>query len=115
MSQATSNPPERQARESLEIYAEVENDRDRAECIVVLAGIAVARGSLEQAARLLGAADAIRGEAPMDRYELAAIERYDAELEAALGPERLAQLRLEGAGIGPVDLDREVVTADSEE
>lgn len=108
-------PAERQVRESLEIYAGVENDRDRAECVVVLAGIAVAKGSFETAARLLGAADALRGQAPTDLYELAAIERYDAELEAALGPERLAQLHLEGASLDPADLDREVVAADSEE
>ncbi len=108
-------PAERQVRESLDIYTELENDRDRAECVVVLAGVALARGSSEHAARLLGAADTLRGAAPLDVFELAVLESYEAELTRALGLERFAELRLEGAGMGPADFDREVVTADSEE
>ncbi|MGH3132764.1 MAG: ATP-binding protein, partial [Gaiellaceae bacterium] len=46
-------------RESLASYTDVENDRDRAMCLVVLAGIAAARESFEDAARLFGAAEAL--------------------------------------------------------
>ena len=106
---------ERQVRESLQIYTDVENDRDRAECLVVLAGIAIAKGALEDAARLLGAADALRGSSPLDLYELPVLERYESELEAALGADGVTRLRRQGARMDPSFLGREVVTADSEE
>lgn len=106
---------ERQVRESLQVYSEVENDRDRAECLVVLAGIAIAKGAFDDAARLLGAADALRGGSPLDLYELPVLERYESDLKAALGAEELGRLRREGARTDPSVLGREVVTADSEE
>lgn len=106
---------EQQIGESLHVYTRVENDRDRAECFVVLAGVAAARGSFENAARLLGVADALRGDAALDLYELPVLERFGPELEAALGVDQLARLRLEGSGMNPSVFVREVVTAGSEE
>ena len=106
---------ERQVRESLAIYTRVENDRDRAECLVVLAGIATAKKAFKQAARLLGAADALRGDAPLDLYELPVLERFQPELEAALGDRELARLRAEGARLGSGISVREVVSVGSEE
>jgi predicted ATPase/class 3 adenylate cyclase/Flp pilus assembly protein TadD len=106
---------ERQVRESLAIYTRVENDRDRAECLVVLAGIATAKKAFKQAARLLGGADALRGDAPLDLYELPVLERFQPELEAALGDRELARLRAEGARLGSGISVREVVSVGSEE
>lgn len=106
---------ETQVQESLAVYTRVENDRDRAECFVVLAGIATAKKSFEQAARLLGAADALRGGAPPDLYEVPVLERFQPDLEAALGEERLSSLRAEGARLGAGISIREVVSVGSEE
>jgi predicted ATPase/class 3 adenylate cyclase len=106
---------ETQVRESLAVYTRVENDRDRAECLVVLAGIATARKSFEQAARLLGAADALRGEAPPDLYEVAVLERFQPDLEAALGEDEFTRLRAEGARLGTGTSIREVVSVGSQE
>jgi tetratricopeptide (TPR) repeat protein len=106
---------ETQVRESLAVYTRVENDRDRAECLVVLAGIAVAKKSFDEAARLLGAADALRGDAPPDLYEKPVLERFQPELEAALGEERFARLRAEGARLGTETSIREVVSVGRQE
>ena len=106
---------ETQVRESLAVYTRVENDRDRAECLVVLAGIATAKKSFEQAARLLGAADTLRGGAPPDLYEVPVLERFQPDLEAALGEERFTSLRAEGARLGSGASIREVVPVGSEE
>jgi predicted ATPase/class 3 adenylate cyclase len=106
---------ETQVRESLAVYTRVENDRDRAECLVVLAGIAAAKKSFDQAARLLGAADALRGDAPPDLYEIPVLERFQPELEAALGEERFARLRAEGARLGTGTSIREVVSVGRQE
>ncbi len=78
---------ERRIMGSLAVYTEVESNRDRAECLVVLAGLAVARGSFEDAARLFGAAEALRGDSPVNRFERPVIDRFEPDLEAAL-PER---------------------------
>lgn len=88
---------ERGLRESLEIYTGVGNDRDRAECLVALAQIAITRASFEMAARLLGAADALRGDAPIDPHERTALERCASEIEAAIGADALVRLRAAGA------------------
>ncbi len=106
---------ETQVLESLAVYTRVENDRDRAECLVVLAGIATAKKSFEKAARLLGAADALRGDAPLDVYEAPVLERVLPELEVALGEDRLARLRAEGTRLGAETSVREVVPVGSEE
>jgi predicted ATPase/class 3 adenylate cyclase len=106
---------EHQVLESLDVYTQVENDRDRAECLVVLAGVATAKGSFESAGRLLGAADALRGGAPLDLYELPVLERFQPDLEAALGEDHLARLLQEGSNMDPGAVAREVVIAGSEE
>jgi len=88
-------------RESLSIYTELEDDRSRARCLVLLSGVEAAEGSFEEAARLLGAADALRGDSPPDSFELPVLERILPELEAALGANRSSELRVEGARLGP--------------
>jgi predicted ATPase/class 3 adenylate cyclase/Tfp pilus assembly protein PilF len=100
---------ETRIRESLALYTELGSDRDRADCTVVLGGIATATGAFDEAARFLGAADALRGAAPLDPFELKVLERFEAELEDALG-ERFGLLRSEGARAGVGALVSPVVT-----
>jgi hypothetical protein len=88
---------EARARECFATYARLENDRDRAECLVVLGGAAVAQGAFPKAARFFGAAEALRKGSPVSPYELPVIERFLPELVAALGSERVDALRAEGA------------------
>jgi len=106
---------EERIRESLAVYTELENDRDRSMCLVVLAGVAAAKSSFEEGAQLLGAAEALRGDAPPDLFELPVLERLEPELEGALGEDRLARLRAEGARLGPDVVVREVVFSGIEE
>jgi predicted ATPase/class 3 adenylate cyclase len=94
---------EEEIRESLAFYTAVENERDRAMCLVVLAGIAAEHGEIEQAARLLGAAERLRGGAPPVFFELPVLERFEPQLTEALGGERLTALMAEG---GRLDDDR---------
>ena len=91
---------ETRIRKCLATYTELENERSRAECLVVLAGIATARGAYEDAARLLGAASRLRSDAPLNRFELPVLERCGPELSAALGAQRLSALQEEGARNG---------------
>ena len=98
------------ARECLAVYTRLENDRDRAECLVVLGGVAVAHGDLEEAARLFGAAETLRHGAPVSAYELPVLERFEPELLAALGTDRLAELKAEGARFDDAARRREVVS-----
>jgi ATP/maltotriose-dependent transcriptional regulator MalT len=100
---------------SLEVYTEVESDRDRAECLVVLGCIAVARGSYEEAARLLGAAEALRGESPVNRFERPVLDRFEPELVAELGDETVAVLKSQGRRHGVTMSRRDVVMAGGEE
>ena len=88
------------ARESLSVYSDLEDDRSRARCLVVLAATAVAEGSYETAARIIGAAEAARGDESPDEYEMPIIERYLPELEAHLGSAALLDLTMEGRGLG---------------
>jgi predicted ATPase/class 3 adenylate cyclase len=106
---------EERIRESLAVYTELENDRDRSMCLVVLAGIAAAKSSFEEGAQLLGAAEALRGDAPPDLFELPVLERLEPELEGALGEDRLTRLRAEGARLGPDVVVHEVVFSGIEE
>jgi len=85
---------------SLAVYGDVDSRRDQAECLVVLGGIAASRGSLEEAARLFGAAEALRADSPVNRFERPVLERFEPDLEATLGAERVAALRAEGARRG---------------
>jgi predicted ATPase/class 3 adenylate cyclase len=105
---------DRAIRESLEVYTELENDSSRAGCLVILAAVAAARGAHEESARLVGAANAVRGGARLDRHERSVLDRLVPELEGALG-ERVAGLEAEGARIGVDELVREVVSPGIEE
>jgi predicted ATPase/class 3 adenylate cyclase len=91
---------ERRIHRCLTVYAELENDRSRAECLVVLGGVAAARESYEEAARLFGAAAGLRGDAPVNRFERPVLDRYAPEVGERLGEERAAELRAEGARLG---------------
>jgi predicted ATPase/DNA-binding SARP family transcriptional activator len=89
-------------RESLAIYSELENDRACAGCLVVLAAVAAAQGRFEESARLVGSADALRGEdARLDPHEREVLLRLIPELADALGSESLDELRAEGSRDGP--------------
>ena len=100
---------ERRILRCLAVYTELQNDRSRAECLVVLGGVEVARGAFEEAARLFGAADRVRGDSPLNRFEIPVLERFVPELETQLG-DRLAELKSEGAGLGPEGLISAVVS-----
>jgi predicted ATPase/class 3 adenylate cyclase len=95
----------------LAVYTELENDRSRAECLVVLGGTAAARGSFEEAARLFGAAEGLRGDAPLNRFERPVLDRYASVLEDHLGEERVAELRAEGGRLGADALASGVVSS----
>jgi predicted ATPase/class 3 adenylate cyclase len=103
------------ARESLALYTDLGDSRSRARCLVVLAYVAAAEDSPEDAARALGAAEGLRGDDPLDDFERPLVERCAPALETALGEHRLAQLRAEGARLGPDGVRRTVVTAASAE
>lgn len=102
---------EERARECLDVYTKFENHRDRAECLVVLGGTAVAHGAFQDAARLFGAAEAVRGGSPVSLYELPVLERFEPELVAALGGDRLAELKAEGARLEGSARSLETVSA----
>ncbi len=91
---------EQRIRGCLAVYGELENRRSSAECLVILAGIAAARRAYEDAGRLLGAASKLRGDAPLNRFEIPVLERYLLELTNALGEQRLSALQAEGARLG---------------
>ena len=103
------------ARESLDLYTELEDDRSRARCVVVLAGAASAAGHHEDAARLVGAAQALRGDELPDAFESAVLDLYASDLEATLGGSHLAELAAEGAALGRGPSFAEVVAAGTEE
>lgn len=102
---------ERRILGCLAVYTELENARSRAECLVVLGGVAVAKGAFEEAARLFGAADRLRGDSPLNRFEVPVLDRYGSELEVALDEDRLAELRAEGARLGAEALVSPVVSS----
>ena len=103
------------ARESFDHYTELEDDRSCARCLVVLAGAAVASGQSNDAARLIGAAEALRRGQELDSFETSVLDRYAPELEAALGAELRAELEAEGATLGRASLVAEVVSTGTEE
>ena len=86
-------------RESLAVYTDLGSNLERAACLTALGGVAASRESYEEAARLLGAAEALRGDAPLEAPERAVVEEFHPRLEAALGVGRLNALKAEGAGI----------------
>jgi predicted ATPase/class 3 adenylate cyclase len=87
------------ARESRDVYTELGDDRSRARCLVVLAATAVAQGSYATAARILGAADAARGDEAPDEYEAPVLERFLPELEAHLGADDVKAFAAEGRAL----------------
>ena len=90
-------------RESLAIHTRLGADRHRSACLLGLAGVAALEGSPEAAARLFGQADALRGDSALEAPERVVVERFQPELEAALGREGFARIRAEGARLGPDD------------
>ena len=103
------------ARDSFDRYTELEDDRSCARCLVVLAGAAAESGEREEAARLLGAAEALRRDAELDSFEASVLDRYRANLETALGASRFAELSSEGAALERASLHAELVSSGSEE
>lgn len=77
------------AREAFSLYSELEDDRSRARCILVLAAAATARGWYEAAAQLLGAAETLRGAELPDEFEAPLLESSLPQLEAQAGHELL--------------------------
>ncbi len=102
------------AHESLALYTDLEDERSRARCLVLLAGAAVEEGSLETAARLLGAADAARGPDALDEFELPVLERYVPALETSLGADSMTALVNEGRALGTGTVDVEIVSYEAE-
>jgi predicted ATPase/class 3 adenylate cyclase len=102
-------------REAFAMYTELENNRERAASLVVLGGIASARGAYEPAAQLLGAAEELRGDDAVGRTEAMVLERFEPELEAALGARALAEHRARGAGLTDDGLIGKVVLAGTRE
>jgi predicted ATPase/class 3 adenylate cyclase len=98
------------ARESLALYTDLGDARSRARCHVVLACAAATDGSPEEAARSLGAANALRGDDPPDDFERPLLDRWVPELVAALGEQRVVELGLEGGRVGTGAAPLDVVT-----
>ena len=86
----------KRSREALALYSDLEDDRSRARCLVVLAGGAAAEGSFEAAGKLLGAAELARGDHPIDELERSIVERVSTEVAASLGERELARLIADG-------------------
>ncbi len=103
------------ANEALAVYTSLEDDRSRARCLVVLAGATAGEGSLEDAARLLGAAEALRGKLPLDGFELPILERWQRVLDVDLGVQRLSALKADGARTQGRAGAREIVSSLVEE
>lgn len=102
--------------ESLAIYAVLADDRSTAECVCALGGYAAATGHAEQAARLWGAADRLRGDSPLEYAEPAIEARFCGDLREKLGEKLLAELRAEGRQLGydgVIAASREVVASRS--
>jgi predicted ATPase len=103
------------ARESFELYTELEDDRSCARCLIIIAAAAVADGAYGDAARLLGAADALRKSEPLDSFERLVLDPFGPEIETRFGKRELVELKAEGAHLGRRALSREVVSAGTEE
>jgi tetratricopeptide (TPR) repeat protein len=110
----TANARER-ALESFNLYSELEDDRSCARCLVIVAGATAAAGSSEDAARLLGAAEALRRDQQLDSFEIPVLDRYTSDLDARFTDRDLAELKAEGGRLGRGVLLREVVSASTEE
>jgi tetratricopeptide (TPR) repeat protein len=100
-------------RESLGILRKV-STRDAAESITGLAGVAVRERREQDAARLLGLADAIMSEheVQVEPFVRGLIAQSDAATRAALGDEEFQRLYAEGAAMDPEDAIDQLVAAD---
>lgn len=95
------------AQEALDLYTALDDDRSRARCLVPLAASLAEDGRLEDAARMLGAAAALRdGEA--DEFEEPILGYLEPRLSDSLGAERFHQLAVEGA----VDVEDALLVTD---
>jgi hypothetical protein len=103
------------ARESYSLYASLGDDRSCARSLVVLAGAAAADDALEEAARLAGAAESLRGDQEPDEFEAPVLESHLARLELDLGAERAARLMRAGRELRGEVLLAEVVSLGIEE
>ncbi len=103
------------ALESFDLYTELEDDRSCARCLLIVAAGATAAGAYEEAARLLGAARALRMAEPLDSFETLVLDRFRSDLDAHLDEHDLAELEADGAHLGRGALSREVVAAGTEE
>jgi predicted ATPase/class 3 adenylate cyclase len=104
--------------ESLAIYAVLADDRSTAECVCALGGYAAATGHAEQAARLWGAADRLRGDRPLEYAEPVIEARFRPDLLEKLGDDLFVELRAEGHKLGyegVIEASREVVASQSSE
>ncbi len=103
-------------RESLALYTAFDNDSACAGCLVLLAEVSAARGSHEEAARLVGAAEGMRGDTLVSHFAETALERLLPHLETTLGTGRVAGLIAEGRRLGRVGvLAPEVVSTGTRE
>jgi predicted ATPase/class 3 adenylate cyclase len=73
------------ATEAHTLYSDLEDDRSRARCLVVLAGAAAESGALDDATQLLRDADDARGDAPPDEFELPILDRCRALVTTRAG------------------------------
>jgi predicted ATPase/class 3 adenylate cyclase len=91
--------------EALKLYHELGDERDCAECLHVLGGVAAAQGLALDAARLWGAAEALRERraAAFTPEEKVVDQRFSSAVAAELGTEAFARARSEGRSLG---LDR---------
>ena len=102
------------AREAFGLYTQLEDDRSRARCVLVLAASAAQRGDGEIAARLTGAAETLRRDDPPDEFEEPLLAGYLEALASSLGVESLAVLTAEGRSLGARSLEPVVVPAEVE-
>ena len=89
--------------ESLTITREIADTLNTASCLEELAGVAVAQGNPTWAARLLGAAEALRDTpgTPIPPAERALYEHSVATTRAQLGEKAYAQAWIEGRSLTP--------------
>ncbi len=97
------------AQEALEVYSTMGDDRSRARCVLILAGAAAEQGHAEQAARLVGTAEALRESEPPDEFEAPVLARVLPILEGRLSRESLMRLTADGRSASLETLERPVV------
>jgi predicted ATPase/DNA-binding SARP family transcriptional activator/class 3 adenylate cyclase len=91
--------------EALRLYQELGDERDCAECLHALGGVAAAQGNALDAARLWGAAEALRARraVALTPEEKMVDERFSSAVADELGADAFARARSEGRSL---DLDR---------